>query len=217
MHVVVFGATGRTGRQIVEEALAAGHTVRAVGRSAPSRDWPAGVEPFAADVLDPAAIDGALAGADAVVLALSIPRTSRSPFAPLTGPTDLHSRSLELLLPRMKTHGIRRVIKLSAQGVGDSASRAGWLFRALVQSSNLRPAFEDHARADALLQGSELDWTILRPPMLDAAPAGPGVRPDPDGVTWSWTRVRTGDVARFAVQQLDRPASHGQIWTLLPA
>lgn len=216
MHLAVFGATGRTGSQIVDEAVSAGHTVRAIGRSAADRDWPTGAEPYAADVLEPDHLDAALDGCDAVVLALSIPRTSRSPFAPLVGPPDLHSRSLQLLLPRLRERSIRRVVKLSAQGVGPSAARAGWLFRALVATSNLRPAFEDHARADALLQASALDWTILRPPMLQAAAAGPGVHPDPDGVTWSWTRVRTGDVAAFAVRCLQDPASHGRTWTLLP-
>lgn len=204
MRVAVIGGTGRTGRRMLTELLAAGHQPVCIGRSAGTAQLPDGVEGRSADVLDPAAVEAALAGCDAVFVSLSIPRTSRNPFAALTGPTDLHSRSMKGILDAMRAVGIERIVKISAQGVGDSAPRAGWGFRLLVAVSNLKPAFADHAVADALLAASDRRWTVLRPTMLVDAPATGKVYAG-DQATWSWTRTATGDVARFAVEILQDP------------
>lgn len=218
MHVLVVGGTGRTGQRIVRATVGAGHTVVALGRSAGAQPWPEGVTPCAADVLDDGVLSDALSGVDAVVTALSIPRTSRSPFAPLAGPADLHSRTTALLLEAMATRGVQRLVKVSAQGVGDSAPRAGWGFRALVAASNLRPAFEDHAIADGMVQASPLSWTIVRPPMLvDAGPTDRGLHGAAQRTTWTWTRVHTGDVAAWIVQHLSDPDTYGRTLTLGPA
>lgn len=190
--------------------------MHALGRSALARNWPNGVTGFAVDALDGVALEEALMGCDAVMLALSIPRISRSPFSALTGPPDLHSKNAAVLIPLLEKLGIERVVKLSAQGVGDSAPRAGWGFRALVAFSNLRPAFLDHALADEAFLDSGLEVTVLRPPMLVDDEGGEGVHPNPEGVTWTWTRVSTGDVARFAVGCLGDPSTSGCVLTLLP-
>ena len=109
-----------------------------VGRSASSSRVPPGSVAATADVLDQTAMRSVLAGHSHVVLALSIPRASPSPFSELAGPPDLHSASLSILLPLLRDAGINRVVKLSAQGVGDSAPRAGWGLRAFVAASSLR-------------------------------------------------------------------------------
>lgn len=216
MRVLVVGGTGRTGRRVVRQAMEAGHETVSFGRSACPDTVPAGAIPFAGDVGDAGALREALTDCDALVTALSIPRATRSPFAALTGPPDLHSRSTALLIPLLHELDIRRWIKLSAHGVGSSASRAGWGFRALIAVSNLAPAFADHARADAALQATDLDWTIVRPPMLtDADPHAP-LRADPQGTTWTWTSVRTGDVAAWIVAGLTDETTIGRTVTLLP-
>jgi uncharacterized protein YbjT (DUF2867 family) len=214
MKILVVGGTGRTGRRIVQAALEAGHETRVLGRSATSETVPPGAIPVAADVLDPRALGEAVAGVDAVVTALSIPRQSRSPFATPTGPPDLHQRATRLLLDAMARHGVARLVKVSAQGVGDSAPRAGLAFRALVAVSHLRGAFADHAVADDLVRASAAQFTIVRPPILvDAPPAG-ALRAGEDLRTWSWTRVSTGDVAAFVLAVLDDPAFFGRCVTL---
>lgn len=216
MRLLVIGGTGRTGRRIVEAALAEGWVPVVLGRSATVDTVPAGAEAFAGNVVDPGVLDEALTGVEAVVTALSIPRTSRSPFAPLAGAPDLHSRSIRLLCDAMARQGVRRIVKISAQGVGESAARAGWLFRALVATSNLAPAFADHAIADELLRASDLDWTIARPPALVDGDADGGLRAGEALVTTSFTRARTGDVAAFVVASLRDPAWIGRCVTLAP-
>ncbi len=202
MKVLVIGGTGRTGRLVVEALAAAGHAPVVLSRSS------------GGDVLAEGVLSRAVEGVGAVVTALSIPRASRSPFAPVVGPTDLHSRSTRLLIDALRQRGVRRLVKVSAQGVGDSAPRAGWGFRALVAASNLAPAFADHAVADDLLRDSDLDWTIVRPPMLADGPATGRVQAGEALTTWSWTRVRTGDVAAWVVGALDDPETFQRVLTL---
>jgi len=215
VRLLVVGATGRTGTRVVEHAVAAGHTVRALGRSAGGRAWPEGVEPLALDILDEGVAYEAIEGMDAVVTALSIPRTSRSPFAPVVGPSDLHRRSTELLADAMTRNGVGRIVKLSAQGVGESATRAGWGFRLLVAVSNLGPAFRDHGLADDALRATDLAWTVVRPPILAE---GPGrVEARPDASTWTWTRVSLDAVAAWVVGALDDEATIRQTLTLTPS
>lgn len=214
--LLVVGGTGRTGRRLVTQALERGMTPTVLGRSAHPDDVPEGAQAVRGDVLEPGALAAAMEGVDAVVTALSIPRTSRSPFSAPTGPPDLHSRAAAAVIEAMAAHGIQRLVKISAQGVGSSAPRTGWAFRALVAASSLRGAFADHAHADALLQGSALDWTIVRPPALIDAPPGIPLHAAPDRITWSWTRARTGDLACWILDALDDPATFGQTLTLAP-
>lgn len=216
-RVLVVGGTGRLGRKVAEALCAAGRTPVVLGRSADPNSVPRGAIACAADACDPAQVAQALDDVDAVVTALSIPRASRSPFAPVTGPADLHSRSTRVLLDAMQQRGVRRLLKVSAQGVGDSAKRAGWGFRALVATSNLRPAFEDHAIADALVADSALDWTVVRPPILSEAAGGVPLLASEAATTWSWTRVALDDVAAWIVGALDDPRTFGRVVTLRPA
>ena len=214
-RILVLGATGRTGRWIAEEALQAGHTVFAFGRSASATTVPTGAVPVAGDVLDPDALERALSNVDSVAVSLSIPRKTASPFAEVLGPPDLHSRSTAILLDQMQRAGVRRLVKLSAQGVGDSAPRTGWGFRAIVAISKLRIAFADHAKADQLVADSPFEWTILRPPRLDDGEPIP-LRSGPDLATGTFTRVPRRAVARFAVDCLNQPETFWRVLTLSP-
>lgn len=211
VRVLIVGATGRTGQVLAAQARDAGHAVVGMARSASESTLPKGVIPIAGSATDRSALTRALQGVDAVITALSVTRKTRSPFAALTAPPDLHSQSTRLLLELLPEHNIRRLIKISAQGVGDS--KAGLGFRALVQMSNLRPAFVDHGVADQMVRESPLDWTILRPPILSEGPprtleAGEGLR------TFSWTKVPLTSVAEFAVGALPREDTYRKVLTL---
>lgn len=213
MRLVVIGGTGRTGARVAAEAVARGHEVVVVGRSA-APEGP--VEAVRGDATDPGVVARAIAGADAVVVSLSIPRASGSPFAQVVGPPDLHSRSAAVLLRAMAEAGVRRLLKISAQGVGPSAPRAGWGFRALVAVSNLAPAFADHAVADALVAEAPLDWTVAHPPMLSDGPGGP-VRAGEDVTTGTFTRLSRDALACWVLDALPDPAWHRRRISLAPA
>jgi putative NADH-flavin reductase len=200
MHLLVVGATGRTGRDIVAAASAAGHSVTAFARTADRVSWPAGVRAIAGDALDPASVDAALPGVDAVVVALSMVRASDSPWAPILTPLDLHSRAASVLTSAAARHGVRRYVALSAHGVGDAAPRAGWLFLALVRWSNIGIAYANLAVAEGIVRTSGLRWTLVRPTRLATGPATGRWTADPNLVTTSRDCIRRADVAAFLVQ-----------------
>jgi uncharacterized protein YbjT (DUF2867 family) len=206
MKVVVIGGTGRTGRRVAEVAAAQGHQVDIFGRSGP----------VPGDATNPADVDRGLAGADAAILCLSIPRAGPSPWAAVVGPPDLHSRSAELVCAALARHGGRRLIKVSAQGVGASAARTGIGFRWLVAASNLRPAFADHALADERVRASGLDWTVVHPPRLADDAATGRVEAGESVTTGTFTVLPRGDLARWVVDALVDPSWVGRTVSIGP-
>lgn len=114
MNLVVFGASGATGRHVVTLAAEAGHHVRAVVRAV-SPAPVAGLR-VEADVVDPASVAHAVRGADAVAVCLGISRRTRSPFAPLVSPPDLTSRAVAAIVAAMRDTGPRRIVHVSAFG-----------------------------------------------------------------------------------------------------
>jgi putative NADH-flavin reductase len=115
VKIAVVGATGRTGRQVVEQALARGDDVIAVARH-PETLAPrgSGAAVVAADVLDRAAVAGALAGAGAVVSALGIGASRQ--------PTAVYSEGTANILHAIGAHGITKLAVISAVPAGPARS-----------------------------------------------------------------------------------------------
>jgi len=167
MRLLLLGATGRTGRQILAQALQQGHAVTALVRDA-SRLAEGGPALTAVEglVTDPAAVAAAMPGHDAVLCALG----SANPRE-LLG-TDLMRTSLRNLTDAMSHHGVRRIVLLSALGAGDSAAYAPLPLRLTFRTA-FRAVGRDKDAAERILRGSDLDWTIVYPPRLgDGPPAG---------------------------------------------
>ena len=118
MKVLIIGATGSTGRILLEKALQQGHQVTALARN-PSAVAPREYRPrvLGGNVLDPEALEAAVAGQDAVLSALGT-RTTK--------PTTLFSASTANVVDAMKKHGVRRLVCLTGVGLvtarGTSAS-----------------------------------------------------------------------------------------------
>lgn len=169
MRFTVFGATGGTGRQLVRQALDAGHEVTAVVRDparlpAPEQDS-ARLEVVTADVTDPAALAPALTGRDAVLSALGAPSNKAAGIA---------SRGTRAILVAMEDGGVRRYIGVSAAPVVPFGEDEGLLFRTvavpLVRRA-LRRVYADLAVMEDVVRSSGLEWTLVRPPRLTDAPA----------------------------------------------
>jgi uncharacterized protein YbjT (DUF2867 family) len=216
MNLLVVGATGRTGRLVVDEAVARGHTVRALSRGAGQGSWPAGVEPLAADVLADGVAAAAVRGVDAIVVALSMVRASDSPWAPILTPRDLHTRAATALTQAAHHAGVRRYVTVSAQGVGPSWVRAGWAFLTLVHASNIGVAYRELARAERVVLAAGLDATVVRPTRLTTVPGGP-IRVGTGLVTWSGSSIPRGAVARFLVEAAEGSTFVGEAVTITRA
>ena len=157
MDIAVFGATGTTGRFVVEEALERGHRVTALTRD--SRRLGLDHERLTqvtGDVLDPAAVDRVVAGSDAVVSLLGAGMRR----------TTLRTDGTRNIVRAMQRNGVRRLISQSIFGLGESAKKLPLHWRLLVKPLILRNAYRDHEGQEAVVGGSDLDWTITRPVSL---------------------------------------------------
>lgn len=166
MNVLVFGASGGTGRELVKQALAQRHTVTAFvrdpGNFAIIRDR---LTVTTGDVVDSARVEQAVRGQDAVMSALG---SSRS----LTRHPAL-AKGVRNVVKAMEQEGVRRLVYLSVLGVDDSRRQLGWLDRFIVVPLVLRNVVGDHATQEGLITRSSLDWVIVRPPRLtDGAHTG---------------------------------------------
>jgi putative NADH-flavin reductase len=170
MNITVFGATGRTGRHVVVQALDAGHRVVAVVRDPARLAVPPrpGLSLVTAGLDDRAAVLRAVEDADAVVDALG---------AHGTGPSTFRADAARVVTGAMRDAGVRRLVAVSASGAhttGDSVP-----VRLLVKpllGRLLRHEFADMLAMEEVVRTSGLDWTIMLPPRLTDRPATGRIR-----------------------------------------
>jgi putative NADH-flavin reductase len=166
MLLTLFGATGGTGTQLAEQALAAGHQVTAVVRDPSRLRVPANphLHAVTADLMDPAAIVPAVTGADAVLTAVG-------PHG--TGPTGVITDSVRSIAAAMQMAGVRRLIALSGSIVADEGDSfyLRYLVKPAARRTFLRHVCADMRGAEAELARADVDWTIVRPPALGDGPA----------------------------------------------
>jgi putative NADH-flavin reductase len=169
MRIAVFGANGPTGRLLTDQALAAGHQVAAVTRqpdSFPVRHDRLTV--VGADVLDPVAVDAAVAERDAVLSTLGVPAGK--------APISTYSQGVANIVAAMKRHRMRRLAVVTSSGVDPHPySDGGFLFNRLFLPYVTRvlgkTLYDDMRRMEALVRASDLDWTIVRPSGLYHLPS----------------------------------------------
>ena len=166
MNILVLGATGRTGKVFAKLATNNNHQVTAIVREKNRGTLPK-VKYIEGSPTDEVLLNNALEGIDAVVVSLNINRTSDNPFAKVVSPLTLISDSVKALIPAMEKNNVKRIITISASGVGDSWNHMFIIARLLIRYSNIMRAYEDHDRQEQLIRSSKLDWTIVRPVMLN--------------------------------------------------
>jgi putative NADH-flavin reductase len=191
MKVLVLGAAGPTGRLFTGQARAAGHDVTAFVRR-PGVEVE-GARIVVGDATDAKAIEGALAGQDAVVSTLGVRTLS---------PHGLQKKAMGVLVPAMERAGVRRLIVMSALGVGEMRQYVPPLPKVL-HTLLLRWIFADKAAGEAIVTASSLDWTIVHPPLLTNGPmTGRYVASGAPKLS-GFPKVSRADVAHFMVRSLD--------------
>jgi putative NADH-flavin reductase len=199
MKIAVVGATGRTGRQVAEQALWRGNDVIALARHPEALPARPGMVRAAADVLDRAALHEFLAGADAVVSALGIGASRQ--------PTIVYSEGTANILDAMCAHRITKLAVISAVPAGPRAGQP-FLQRHLIipiLEKMFGATYDDMRRMEALLRGSDLDWVCLRPPRLVAKKATSRYRLDASGPLAKAASITHADLATALLDSLTRP------------
>jgi putative NADH-flavin reductase len=216
MKLTIFAATGGIGRQLLEQAIAAGHDVTAVARN-PQSLADAAARVVAADLAsaEPAALQPAVAGADAVLSALG-PRTKAD--------AGVVARGTKAITTAMQAAGARRIIVVSAAPIGTVPSPGrphpprhdpgdGLIIRYLadpIVKRALRANYADLARMEDVLRGSDLDWTAVRPPRLTDKPVTGRYRTAYGQNIRRGVFVSRADVAHYMLSVLDQAETFHQ-------
>jgi putative NADH-flavin reductase len=162
MKVLVFGASGATGRQVVAQGLERGFFITAFVRN-PSKltvTHPR-LTVTQGDVGDAGAVSNAVKGHDAVVSTLGVGTPLRHDPVVIDG--------VRFIVRSMTEWNVKRIVYMSFIGVSDSRADAGFIVR-FVARWPLRNEIRDHEIKEGLVTGSALDWTIVRPPTLTNGP-----------------------------------------------
>jgi len=180
MKILLLGATGRTGKQIIKEAIKRGHIISAIARD-PEKLKDFDIPITQGTPYDYETVEKALTGCEAVINTLNVSRKSDNPWAQLTAPKDMISKSATNCIEAMEKFGIKRFIALSTIGAGRSWKTSPGILKFIVSVSNLRFAFGDHGRQEEILENSSLNYTICRAPMLSNELNDKGAVATPEG------------------------------------
>ena len=197
MHVLIIGASKGIGLETTRQALAAGHSVRALARSAAGMALSApNLEKFPGDALNRVDVSDALAGVDVVIETLGVA------LGDLFRPVTLFSEATRVLIAEMKAQSVRRLISVTGFGAGDSRARINFFQRLPFQVVFGR-AYEDKSVQERLIRDSGLDWTISRPGVLTGGPRTGRYKILIEARQWRNGIISRSDVADFLVRQIE--------------
>ncbi|MBR0952016.1 NAD(P)-dependent oxidoreductase [Bradyrhizobium canariense] len=193
--ILLLGATGATGRLIVNQAVARGYDVTVLVRSAEKASDITGAKLIVGDARDERVLREALKGRDAVVSALGTPV---SPFREVT----LLSTATRALVNAMKAEQVSRLVCITGMGAGDSAGHGGFVADNVIFPLLLKKVYADKNRQEAIVRDSGLDWVLVRPSILNNKPGRGSVRALTDLSSFHGGSIAREDVAKFVLDQV---------------
>lgn len=153
MRLLVFGATGSIGGQMVEQALGQGHVVGAFTRDPEKLDVEhSNLRVFQGDAMDAPSVEEAMRDQEVVLCSLGAGRKG-----------IVRSEGTRNIVRAMQEAGVRRLICQTTLGVGDSQDNLNFFWKYIMFGALLRPAYEDHVLQEDYVKRSGLDWIIVRP------------------------------------------------------
>lgn len=193
MIIFVMGATGRTGRALVQQGLARGHVITAFGRSALNAPGNKSLRALIGNPLAADSLTAALRGQEAVLSVLG----SRG-----IGTTIVRSSGARATIEAMRRTGVRRLIIISSALVD---AGGGW-FSVFLARTLARHIARDQRDMEELVSQSGLDWTVVRPALLDNSPLTGRYAASPVGSDEpaSYSRMGRADVACMMLDSLER-------------
>jgi len=202
--ILVLGASGPTGRHVVDQALQQGHDVTAFVRD-PARlpVQHARLRVVAGDATDPDAVRQAVRGQDAVISTLGVGQSFAS--------NELITRSVPNIVTAMQGANVRRLVFTSAFGVGASYRDVPLVPR-IFMGTLLRGIYADKRMGEELLRASDLDWTLVCPTGLSNAPGTGTYRVGERLELRGFPTIPRADVAHFLLTQVsDRRYSRKEV------
>lgn len=195
MKIVIFGATGKTGLELVKQSLEKGHSVTAFVRDPSRLDInDERLTLYTGDVNNPANVSEAIQDHEAVICALGAGSDLKKTTVRTTGTINI--------VDGMKKNHVKRLAVISAMGVGESWNSLSFtnktIFATLLKSSR-----EDHEAQEVVVKESGLDWTIVRPSGLTDTPRT-GLYEVGENVRGDTSRISAADVADLVLNELEQ-------------
>jgi len=163
MKILILGATGRTGKWVLQEALQKSYEVHVLVRDPTKITENKNLTVFKGTPTDKTMLSKAAETCNAIISVLNISRTSDFPWAKLRTPKTFLSDVMHHIVKVSKEHEIKRAVVCSAWGVNNTNSEIPFWFRWMIGHSNIGAAYTDHERQENILIYSDLNWTIVRP------------------------------------------------------
>jgi len=205
MNIAVFGATGKTGLEIVKQTLEGGHNVTAFVRD-PARLAIANknLHLVTGDVFDIASVAQAIKGQDAAICALGAGSDLKK--------TTVRASGTRNIIKGMQQNSVKRLMVVTAMGVGESWDTLSMInkffFAVLLKSSR-----DDHEAQEAAVKESGLDWTIIRPSGLVDTPRT-GVYDFGENIPTKTSKIARADVADLIIKELEQNSNIGKALTI---
>ena len=199
MNIIIFGASGGTGTELLTQALNVGHRVTAFCRRPEliTQQHP-GLSTFQGDALNQNQVELALKEHDAVLCALGMPN--------IRDKSQLRAKATENIISGMQRQGLKRLVCLSAFAAGDSYATMPFLYRRLIVPLMMKPLYIDHNRQEAAIRQSQLNWTVVRPAILtNGERTGRYQHGSILRAKASTLKISRADVADFMLKQLNDP------------
>lgn len=200
MRVLIFGATGLSGKVILKEALSKNHQVTVLIRNAKDVTLQdKNLTVVQGSVLDRNTVNEVLKNQDAVIQSLGVGGKGNGK------PTTFVSDANKIIIEEMEKTNVKRYIAMSNIGAGDSYTYMPWIFRKLILPyfmKWLQVIVDDKNRMEPMIMSSNLDWTIVRSAGMTEKPSKGKIYASLDGKGLKFTITLT-DLAKFMVAQLD--------------
>jgi putative NADH-flavin reductase len=196
MKLIIFGSTGGIGRNIVEQALNAGHHVTAIARNPSTLTIEhANLEIVKGDVFKPETFDRAMKEQDVVLSAVGINSTK---------PTTVYSKGVSNIVKAMQKNGVQRIICVSASAVVTSP-QLSFPIRMMTKLLQriLRNMYADLLQMEKVVKQANLNWTVVRPPRLTKKPVTGKYRFAVNDWLSSCLSISRADVAHFMLHHID--------------
>jgi len=193
--IIVFGATGGTGSQVVAQALNQGLEVTVFARNPEKLNGTKQkVHICKGDVLDVGAVSKAIKGHDAVICTLGAPAKDK---------TSLRELGTTNIIRGMRNHGVKRLICQTSLGYADSEEVLPWHMKYLIVPFILKNAFKDHELQESVIDKSGLDWTIVRPGNMTNGELTGKYKHGFEPTAKIKLKVSRNDVAHFMLRQVE--------------
>jgi len=198
MKIILWGATGMTGREVLNQALDGGHEVKAVARNPEQIDVEHdNLSVVRGDALNPQSVQEAVAGGEVVISALG----SGASFEMASKPTTIYSEGFANIVAAMRKHTIRRFIALLSVGTVPDPNEP------LIHKKTIRPiiraTYDDMRKAESFLAGcDDLDWVVIRPMRLMNTSRTGKYRTAVDFLPPGGIEISRADVAEFMLKQM---------------